>query len=200
MVLEARGGRWSLPTSRPAWPAYDSRLPDVSEGYRVDGPQRHLRARVWVVRTYREGATHDEHYHDRPRHRQGRVPSARRERGREGRGQAQAAQGRGDLILRSSGSLHGGHGGVRGRASLGPRADRPGARGEAGRARGGAAVREEGQEERRRRRGRAMRGRIAARCAVRAGQELGAASHAGPAHGARCWSSSRPCWPTPLAV
>jgi hypothetical protein len=36
MVLKARGGRWSLPTSWPAWPAYNSWLPDASGGYRVE--------------------------------------------------------------------------------------------------------------------------------------------------------------------
>src|SRR4051812_48288805 len=34
MVLRARSGRWLLPTSWPAWPAYSSSRPDTSGGYR----------------------------------------------------------------------------------------------------------------------------------------------------------------------
>ncbi len=78
-------------------------------------------------------------------------------------------------ILREAGSLHGCHGGVRCGASLGARAGRPWARGEADRARGGPAVREKGQEERRGRRGGDLRGRIPAGREVRACQEPGAA-------------------------
>ncbi len=63
---------------------------------------------------------------------------------------------------------HGRHGGVRRGASLGPRVDRSWARGEADRTRGGPVVREEGQEERRGRRGRDLRGRIPAGGEVRA--------------------------------
>src|SRR3954453_11835696 len=33
-----RGGRWLLPTSCPAWPAYSSSRPDASGGYRLDEP------------------------------------------------------------------------------------------------------------------------------------------------------------------
>ena len=32
MVLEARGGAWSLPTGGPAWLAYDFCLPDAADG------------------------------------------------------------------------------------------------------------------------------------------------------------------------
>src|SRR4051812_26866630 len=34
MVLRAQGGRWLLPTSWPAWPAYNPSLPDACRGYR----------------------------------------------------------------------------------------------------------------------------------------------------------------------
>src|SRR3954452_13434718 len=40
MVLRARCGRWLLPTSWPAWPAYNPSLPDAWRGYRVDAKQR----------------------------------------------------------------------------------------------------------------------------------------------------------------
>src|SRR3954464_379845 len=33
---QGTGGRWLLPTSWPAWPAYSSSRPDTSGGYRVD--------------------------------------------------------------------------------------------------------------------------------------------------------------------
>src|SRR3954462_2388068 len=46
MVLRARCGRWLLPTSWPAWPAYNPSLPDACRGYRMDAPGRHLRAKV----------------------------------------------------------------------------------------------------------------------------------------------------------
>src|SRR3954467_11941805 len=38
MVLMARSGRWLLPTSWPAWRAYNVCLPDTCRGYRVDAP------------------------------------------------------------------------------------------------------------------------------------------------------------------
>ena len=76
------------------------------------------------------------------------LPGPRSRRGRNDRGQAQAAQERTDHVLREARGLHGRHGGVRCGASLGPRADRPWTRGEAGRARGDQAVCEEGQEKR----------------------------------------------------
>jgi glyoxylase-like metal-dependent hydrolase (beta-lactamase superfamily II) len=56
-------------------------------------------------------------------------------------------------------------------------------RGEADRARGGQAVRQEGQEERRRGCRGAVRGRVPARHQVRADQDRGAAGRAGPARG-----------------
>src|SRR6185503_18895088 len=46
MVLMARSGRWLLPTSWPAWRAYNVCLPDTCRGYRMDAPGRHLRAKV----------------------------------------------------------------------------------------------------------------------------------------------------------
>src|SRR4051812_45722073 len=46
MVLTARSGRWLLPTSWPAWRAYNVCLPDTCRGYRVDAPQRPWCARV----------------------------------------------------------------------------------------------------------------------------------------------------------
>src|SRR3954451_11005305 len=87
-----------------------------------------------------------------------RLPAPRRGRVRKGRGQAQAAAERAEGVLRGAGGLHGRHGGVRRGALLGPRADRPRARREAARARGGQAPREGGQEERCRRCGRTLRG------------------------------------------
>src|SRR3954468_15829353 len=39
MVLKAQDGCWLLPTSWPAWRAYNSWRPDASGGYR-DGPPR----------------------------------------------------------------------------------------------------------------------------------------------------------------
>src|SRR3954454_24432675 len=38
MVLTARSGRWLLPTSWPAWRAYNVCLPDTCRRYRVDAP------------------------------------------------------------------------------------------------------------------------------------------------------------------
>src|SRR3954463_12030419 len=46
MVLMARCGRWLLPTSWPAWRAYNVCLPDTCRGYRMDAPGWHLRAKV----------------------------------------------------------------------------------------------------------------------------------------------------------
>jgi hypothetical protein len=45
MVLEAQGGRWSLPTGGPAWLAYDFCLPDAADGTGVDAADR---GAVWV--------------------------------------------------------------------------------------------------------------------------------------------------------
>src|SRR5215213_2243110 len=53
MVLTARSGRWLLPTSWPAWRAYNVCLPDTCRGYRMDagcsrraGPPGQLTART----------------------------------------------------------------------------------------------------------------------------------------------------------
>src|SRR3954468_17933456 len=73
--------------------------------------------------------------------------------------------------------------GLRCRPLLGPPAERLRPRGEADRTRGGEAVRQEGQEERRCRRRGPVRGRGTARDEVRADQERGAAGRAGPARG-----------------
>src|SRR5215207_5286309 len=43
MVLRARCGRWLLPTSWPAWPAYNSSRPDACRGYRLGAELR----RAW---------------------------------------------------------------------------------------------------------------------------------------------------------
>ena len=125
-------------------------------------PQRHQCATVRVVRTCREGAARDEHYHDRPGHRQVRLSGPRRERDRKGGDQAQAAKERTDPVLREAGGLHRRHGGVRRGPSLGPHPDRSWTRGETDRARGSQTLREKGQEERCRRCGGTLRGRVAA--------------------------------------
>jgi len=112
-------------------------------------PQRHRCANVWVARSYTRGAAQDEYYHDRPGYRQVRFPGARGQRDREGRAQAQAAARRAAGVLREAAGLSGCHGGLRRGPSLGAGVGRPRPRGETDCTRGGAAVREAGQEERR---------------------------------------------------
>ena len=51
MVLEAQGGRWSLPTGGPAWLAYDFCLPDAADGTGWTPPRRPWCARVVVLVT-----------------------------------------------------------------------------------------------------------------------------------------------------
>ena len=59
------------------------------------------------------GTVRHEHYHDRPRHRQGQLSGPRHQRGGPCRDQAQAAPQRGDRVLRGAARMHGGAGGVR---------------------------------------------------------------------------------------
>src|SRR6185437_12678448 len=76
-----------------------------------------------------------------------RLPDPRRQRNRKGRAQAQAAPERVDRILRETGTLHGGDGGLWCRASLGAHSQWPWSHGEADCRRSGQPVRQEGQEE-----------------------------------------------------
>src|ERR1035437_9571821 len=132
---------------------YDSNVaptepPDIKSDRWGGRPQRHQCAAVRVVRTCREGAARDEHYHDRPGHRQVRLSSARRERDRKGGDQAQVAKERTAPVLREAGGLHHRHGGVRRSPSLGPDPVRSWTRRETDRARGSQTLREKRQEER----------------------------------------------------
>src|SRR3954453_7093788 len=77
------GGRWLLPTSWPAWPAYSSSRPDTWRGQ--DGrPRRHQRARV-VVLEPTPGGVHEPGQHRWTGSRQAHLSAARgRQRGRGG--------------------------------------------------------------------------------------------------------------------
>src|SRR5215204_4155265 len=57
---------WLLPTSWPAWPAYNSWLPDACRGYSMDAPRRLQRARVGVLEPT-PGGVHEPGQHRRPR-------------------------------------------------------------------------------------------------------------------------------------
>src|SRR4051794_30251800 len=52
---QGTGGRWLLPTSWPAWPAYSSSRPDASGGYRCGRPRRPWCARVRALQATQGG-------------------------------------------------------------------------------------------------------------------------------------------------